>query len=88
MSNSSARGCRRKGHYNNRWAIYDSLPREIRDELKIARTSLCAAYVRNRLRHEGLEQMLAHLSFRRRLQKERRGREMAYCVKPEGPHRD
>jgi hypothetical protein len=56
-------------------AIYDSLPREIRDKLKISRNNLCAGCVRNSLRRYGLDDELRSLDIERRFRREKRGRE-------------
>ena len=76
--NSTGRGCRRRAHQGDaahRMAIYDSLPREIRDELKIARNNLCAGCIRNELRWRGLERVLDSLDLERRYVHEKRGSE-------------
>jgi hypothetical protein len=74
----SGPGCRSPSHYKDRWAIYDSLPREVRDQLKIARDNLCVGCVRNMLRREGLTTALMRLDRWRRMRREKRGREIWY----------
>jgi hypothetical protein len=74
--NSSGRGCRGKGHHHKRWDFYESLPREIRDELKIARSSICAGCVWNQLRRDGLQRSLKDLCRHRRYRREKVGREV------------
>jgi hypothetical protein len=87
--NSTRSGCRLKSHQGDaahRMAVYDSLPREIRDRVKIARTSLCCGCVRNELRqlqrlvgtNAGLEQMLQRLDISRCMEPERHGPEVWY----------
>jgi hypothetical protein len=69
MSSNGCRfGCRRKGHRGtaaHRMAIYDSLPREVRDKIKIANSPLCCGCIRADLRRDGLEAVLRELDIRR-----------------------
>jgi hypothetical protein len=84
--NSAGRGCRLKSHAGDpahRMAIYDSLPREVRDKVKIARSSLCCGCIRNQLRREGLEAVLQDLDWASRFEKEKRGREVWYVPREE-----
>jgi hypothetical protein len=53
--NAIGRGCRTKSQHRDRWAIYEELPRELRDKLKIAKDNLCARCFRNELRRSGLK---------------------------------
>ena len=84
MTNSvGGRGCRSKSHWRDKWEIYDSLPREVRDKLKIARSNLCVGCIRNKLRRDGLEAVLKELDFQRRLCREKRGREIVLYLEPD-----
>jgi hypothetical protein len=76
--NSTGPGCRSKSHATHHMAIYDSLPREVRDKLKIANGNLCAGCIRNQLRRFGLDYLLSNLDFSRRFEREKRGREVSY----------
>jgi hypothetical protein len=77
VSNASATGgCRSRPHWRDRWAIYDALPAEVRDRLKIARADLCAGCIRNRLRKQGLKAVLHGLDFWRTHDRECRDREV------------
>jgi hypothetical protein len=76
--NSTGRGCRSKSHAAHHMAIYDSLPREVRDKLKIANGNLCAGCIRNQLRRFGLDYLLSNLDFSRRFEREKRGRALSY----------
>lgn len=79
MMNSRGRhGCRIKAHAAKRWEIYDSLPREVRDRLKIDKNNLCAGCIRVRIRREGLETVLEDLDTWRRLRRERQDGELCY----------
>jgi hypothetical protein len=78
INNATGSGCRLKNHAYDRMATYDSLPREIRDKLKIANSNICARCIGNRLRREGLDATLEHLDRTRHYHKERMGREVIY----------
>jgi hypothetical protein len=78
--NAIGRGCRTKSQHRDRWAIYEELPRELRDKLKIAKDNLCARCFRNELRRSGLKWVLAQLDMGRRARPERRGREVVYVL--------
>lgn len=78
--NSSGSGCRNRSHNGRGIEIYDALPREVRDKLKVARSNLCPGCVRNRLRREGLEATLRDLDFERRRRREKQGREVSYVL--------
>ena len=72
-------GCRARAHSGDlaaRMALYDSLPPAIRDALKLARSNLCVACIRNRLRREGEAATLQHLEFERRARREKVGRDL------------
>jgi hypothetical protein len=87
-TNSSGRGCRSRAHWDA-WAIYESLPREIRDALKIAESNLCCGCVRNHLRRyqkrwgpqTALQRMLADMARWRRTEVVREGRENHYYLR-------
>jgi hypothetical protein len=86
--------CRSRPHYFERWEIYESLPVEIRDELKMARSNLYAGCIRATLRRQirtnggnqaaAISVVVNDLARARRMQKERRGREVVYWYEPEG----
>ena len=70
VGNVTNTGCRSGSHYRERWAIYESLPREVRDRLKRARGNLCAGCVRNSIRRNALEFELKSLDRERRYRRE------------------
>jgi hypothetical protein len=73
MSNASGgRRCRTRSHWSNSLGIYESLPREVRDKLKIAKGNVCAGCIRAKLKRYGLEQTLRDLDSARRIEKEKR----------------
>ena len=74
--NATGAGCGTRAHWGKSLQIYDALPREIRDRLKIARSNVCAGCVRARLKREGLEATLRQLDQARRLERVRHGREV------------
>lgn len=79
--NPTGRGCRTKSHWGDaahRMAIYDSVPREVRDQLKIAKVNACAGWIRNELRRDGLEAVVKRLETNRHYHPEREGREVVY----------
>jgi hypothetical protein len=79
--NATGAGCRSKSHGGDaahRMAIYDSLPHEVRDKVKIASESLCCGCIRNLLRRQGLEATLKRLDTWRRFHREKEGREVVY----------
>jgi hypothetical protein len=80
--NSGGAGCRSRAH-NDDMAIYDTLPHEIRDKLKIAKDNLCSGCIRNQLRRDGFDFTATMLDFHRRRRAERRGREVVYVIEEE-----
>ncbi len=84
-ANASGPGpsCRGRNHYGKSMAIYDDLPREVRDKIKIAPTDLCCVCIRNKLRRSDLDVVLSDLDFQRRYRREKRGREVWKVPQPE-----
>ena len=82
-NNTSGWHCRSRAHAGRSQEIYDALPREVRDRIKIAKTKVCCGCIRNRLRRVGLETLLAEMDRSRRIEREKRGREIWYVPRPE-----
>ena len=72
MSNAAGSSC----HTRSRWGrsleeIYNALPREIRDRIKITKSNVCAGCIRAKLRRNGLEHTLKRLDEARRCEREK-----------------
>jgi hypothetical protein len=87
--NVTGRGCRLTHGHQADLDIYETLPREVRDALKIAESNLCCGCVRNSLRRfqrwygpeEGLQMKLRELERWRRTEAVREGRHNVYYIR-------
>ena len=87
-ANGTGRACRTRAHWGKSLEIYDSLPRELRDRLKIPKNDLCDGCIRAKLRGlirdfelseaEAVAELVWRLDNERTFEKVRQGREVGW----------